>query len=238
MLYTGDMQQLKTLAADLVQLLFPNLCNSCAQPLLKAEKLLCLTCRFDLPYTDFHLYADNPVAKQLWGRIPCANAMAMFYFRKGSRVQRILHNLKYKGKPELGYLLGEMLGERILLSDPCWKIDVIMPVPLHRKRERARGYNQSLCIAEGLGAKLQLPVEKNGLLKTKATSSQTRKGRFSRYENLKSAFSVRDPSNLHGKNILLVDDVITTGATLEACATALYAAGIKDLSIAAVAFTK
>lgn len=238
MLYISDMQQLKTLAADLFQLLFPNLCNACAQPLLKTEKLLCLTCRFDLPYTDFHLFADNPVAKQLWGRMPCANAMAMLYFRKGSRVQRILHNLKYRGKPELGYLLGEMLGERILLSTPYWKIDLIMPVPLHRKRERSRGYNQSLCIAEGLGATLQLSVCKNVLVKTKATSSQTKKGRFSRYENLKSAFTVQDDLTLAGKNILLVDDVITTGSTLEACATALYAAGIKDLSIAAVAFTK
>lgn len=238
LLYTGNMQHLKTLATDLLQLLFPNLCNACSQPLLKTENLLCLSCRFDLPYTDFHLYPDNPVAKQLWGRIPCVNAMAMFYFRKGTRVQRILHSLKYKGKPELGYLLGEMLAEKILLSNPSWQIDLIIPVPLHRKREKSRGYNQSLCIAEGLGAKMQLPLSKNVLVKTIATSSQTRKGRFSRYENLKSAFGVQDESMLQGKNILLVDDVITTGATLEGCASVLYPAGIKDLSIAAVAFTK
>lgn len=232
------MQQIKTLAADLLQLLFPNLCNACGQPLLKTEHLLCLSCRFDLPYTDFHLYADNPVAKQLWGRIPCANAMAMFYFRKASRVQRILHNLKYKGKPELGTLLGELLAERLLKSNVDWEIDLILPVPLHRKRERIRGYNQSQCIAEGLRTVMQWPVCKNVLVKTISTSSQTRKGRFSRYENLKSAFAVQNGSMLQGKNVLLVDDVITTGATLEACAAVLYEAGIKRLSIAAVAFTK
>lgn len=229
---------MKTLAADLLQLLFPNLCNACSQPLLKTEYLLCLSCRYDLPCTDFHRYADNPVAKQLWGRIRCENAMAMFYFRKGTRVQRILHNLKYRGKPELGYLLGEMLAERLLQSSAPWEIDLIVPVPLHRKRQRSRGYNQSLCIAEGLGALLQLPVCKDLLVKTVSTSSQTRKGRFSRYENLKSAFSVQREYMLKGKNILLVDDVITTGATLEACATVLYTAGINRLNIAAVAFTK
>jgi len=232
------MQQLKTLGAELLQLLFPNLCNACGEPLMKSEHLLCLSCRFDLPYTDFHTYADNPVAKQLWGRIPCANAMAMFYFRKASRVQRILHNLKYKGKPELGHLLGVMLGERLLLCDIPWKVDLILPVPLHRKRERSRGYNQSFCIAEGLAEILQLPVYKDVLVKTNSTASQTRKGRFSRYENLKTAFSLRNETVLQGKNILLVDDVITTGATLEACATMLYKAEISTLSIAAVAFTK
>lgn len=235
---TVNMQHFKSLAADLFQLLFPNLCNACGQPLVRSEQLICLACRHDLPYTDFHLYPDNPVAKQLWGRIPCAHATAMFYFRKGSRIQQIMHNLKYKGKPELGFLLGELLAEKILLSKAPWQMDLILPVPLHKKRERSRGYNQSLCIAEGLGSVLQVPVHRDVLLKTRSTSSQTKKGRFSRYENLKLAFGLQDEAVLKGKAVLLIDDVITTGATLEACATALYAAGIKSLSIAAVAFTK
>lgn len=232
------MQQLKALAADLFQLLFPNLCNGCAQQLMKSERLLCLNCRFDLPYTDFHLFPDNPVAKQLWGRIPCAHATAMLHFRKGSRVQQILHNLKYKGKPELGVLLGELLAETILQSPSPWTTDMIIPVPLHKKRERSRGYNQSLCIAEGLATGLKLPIRKDVLIKGSSTSSQTKKGRFSRYENLKSAFQVKDAAKISGKNILLVDDVITTGATIEACFTALKMANIATFSVAAVAFTK
>jgi len=232
------MQQLQSLAADLFQLLFPKLCNACGQPLVRSERLMCLNCRYDLPYTDFHTYADNPVARQLWGRIPCENAMAMLYFKKGGRVQQIMHNLKYKGQPALGYLLGELLAERILSSSEAWQIDLIMPVPLHKKRERLRGYNQSLCIAEGVGSILQIPVCKGVLLKSKATSSQTKKGRMSRYENLKSAFILKHAEVLKGKHILLVDDVITTGATLEACASVLHAAGIRYLSIAAIAYAE
>ncbi len=236
--YTCRMQQLKILVEDLLQLLFPNLCTGCDQPLLKSEQLLCLNCRYDLPYTDFQLYADNPVARQLWGRIPCAFAMAMLYFNKGSRVQRILHELKYKGKPELGVLLGELLAERLRDQPLMPEIDLVIPVPLHKKRQRQRGYNQSACIAEGLAKALAIPVYKDVLLKTKSTSSQTKKGRFSRYENLRSAFLVHDEGLIAGKNVLIIDDVITTGATLEACGSALHDAGIKSLSVAAVAFTK
>jgi ComF family protein len=232
------MQQLKTLAAELLQLLFPNLCNACGQPLVKSEQLICLTCRFDLPYTDFHLYADNLVAKQLWGRMTFEHATAMLYFKKGGRVQQILHSMKYKGRPELGVLLGELLADTILQSNMPWNVDLILPVPLHKKREKLRGYNQSLCIAEGLSAGLHLPVYKNVLVKRSSTSSQTKKGRFSRYENLKSAFSIVDDTEIKGKHILLVDDVITTGATIEACASALNLAGIATLSIAAIAYTK
>ncbi|MGN7205141.1 ComF family protein [Pedobacter sp. SAFR-022] len=232
------MQHLKILAAELLQLLFPSVCNGCGQPLVKSEQLICLSCRFDLPYTDFHLYPDNPVAKQLWGRIPCAQATAMLYFKKGTRVQQLLHNLKYKGKPELGVLLGELLAETILQSSEHWEIDLILPVPLHKKRERTRGYNQSMCIAEGLSAGLHLPVYKNVLVKRSSTSSQTKKSRFSRFENLKSAFSIEEEEKVKGKHVLLVDDVITTGATIEACASALNFAGIASLSVAAIAYTK
>jgi ComF family protein len=232
------MQFFKSLAVDLFQLLFPNLCNGCGQCLIKTERLLCLNCLFDLPYTDFHLFADNRVAKQLWGRIPCSYAVAMLYFRKGSRVQQMLHNLKYRGKAELGDLLGEMLGSKILQGGIAPAFDVIIPVPLHKKREKIRGYNQSQRIAEGLSAKINVPVINGLLLKLKATSSQTKKGRFNRYENLKAAFSIKDASQLLGKHVLLVDDVVTTGATLEACMLVLLAAGSKSISIAAVAYAE
>ncbi len=197
-----------------------------------------MNCLYDLPYTDFHCFNDNQVARQFWGRLPCAYVVAMFYFKKGTRVQQIMHNLKYRGKPELGVRLGEMLGQRMQSGILPKDIDLIIPVPLHYKKERIRGYNQSLCIAEGLGIQLDLQVLSGVLLKKKTTSSQTKKGRFSRYENLKSAFSIKDETFLRNKHILLVDDVITTGATLEACALVLMAAGIRSISIAAIAYAE
>jgi len=229
------MQYLKTLAVDLFQLLFPNLCVACGQSLVKSERHLCLNCLYDLPYTDFHLFPDNQVARQFWARFPCDYATAMFYFRKGGKVQQILHGLKYRGKAELGIVLGEMLATR-MLKGPYPVFDLILAIPLHRRKERLRGYNQSQCIAEGLGAVLGIPVLKGVLVKSKATSSQTRKGRFDRFENLKQAFAVVNSSLLENKCVLLVDDVITTGATIEACAQVLMAAGVKSIAVAAIAY--
>jgi ComF family protein len=229
------MQFFKTLAVDLFQLLFPNLCHACGQSLVKSEHLICLNCLYDLPYTDFHLFSDNPVARQFWGRFPCAYATGMLYFKKGGKVQQLLHSLKYRGKAELGHMLGQMLAER-MMKGQCPDFDLIIAVPLHRKKEKLRGYNQSQCIAQGSSSVLGVPVVRNILLKKKSTSSQTKKGRFDRFENLKQAFGISDKSMLENKHVLLVDDVVTTGATLEACALVLLAAGVKTISIATVAY--
>jgi ComF family protein len=225
------------LATDLLNLLFPRLCNACGQSLVRGEKNICLRCLHDLPYTDYHLYADNRAAKQLWGRLSCHAVMSMLYFKKGSRVQHLMHRLKYKGQMNLGLELGQLVGERLKQSPGFSDIDVVIPVPLHKRRERLRGYNQSKCIADGIAECLDVHVLSNVLIKPFATGSQTRKGRFSRYENLKSAFQITDGFSIKNKHVLLVDDVMTTGATLEACGLALYTAGIDKLSIATVAFT-
>jgi ComF family protein len=225
------------LAADLLNLLFPRLCNGCGLYLVRGERNICLTCLHDLPYTDYHLHADNRAAKQLWGRLPCQAVMAMLHFKKGSRVQHLLHRLKYNGQSDLGIQLGQLLGERLNESSNFLGIDLVIPVPLHKRRERIRGYNQSKCIADGLAERLGVPVLTDVLIKPFSTASQTRKGRFSRYENLRSVFKVIDMQSIQNKHILLVDDVITTGATLEACGQVLFAAGISNLSIATVAFT-
>jgi ComF family protein len=227
---------LKRITADLISLLFPELCNACGRALVAAERNICTACLYDLPYTDFHLFTDNKVAKQLWGRLPANAVMAMLFFRKGSRVQTLIHRLKYNGKMELGFHLGQMLGTRIMQSSLYKEIDFIIPVPLHKKRERIRGYNQSKCIADGLGAALNVRVLSGILTKPRSTDSQTRKGRFSRFENLRSVFHVTDPMLIQNRHVLLIDDVITTGATLESCGLVLYAAGIGKLSIAAIAF--
>jgi ComF family protein len=226
------------LSTDLLNLLFPRLCNACTGYLVRGERNICTNCLHDLPYTDYHLHGDNRAAKQFWGRLPCQAVTAMLYFRKGSRVQRLLHRLKYNGQMDLGLELGQLLGNRLKAAGRHAGIDLVLAVPLHPKRERLRGYNQSNCIAEGVAACLNVPVLTGVLCKHRPTSSQTRKGRFSRYENLKDVFEVRDAERIRGKQILLIDDVITTGATIEACGQVLYQAGIQSLSIAAIAFTE
>ncbi len=232
------MQNLQRLAYDVVGLLFPNLCNGCGLSLYPGEKAICTHCLYDLPYTDFHANPHNRVAKQLWARLPFEAAMAMLYFKKGTRIQNLIHNLKYNGKTEVGYALGKLIGEQLLLSEQYKGIDHIIPVPLHPKKERTRGYNQSVCIAEGIAEVLGASLQKKVLIRKKITDTQTRKSRFIRYENMLSVFELFESQHLQHKHVLLVDDVITTGATLEACGNVLHSGGIKKLSIACIAFTQ
>ena len=228
----------KQWTSDLFGLLFPNLCNACGTALFRHEKLICLKCLYDLPFTDYHQYADNRVAKQLWGRLPLNAAMAMLYFRKGAKVQNLIHNLKYNGRTDVGVLLGNMLGERLKTAMLYQDIDLVIPVPLHRKKYRSRGYNQSTFIAEGIAAQMGIDVSEDHLIRNKVTESQTKKSRYNRYENMTDVFKVNSPEDIIGKHILLVDDVITTGATLEACANSLLAIGAIKVSIAALAFAE
>lgn len=228
----------KRLATDIIGLLFPELCNACGTHLYYGEKEICTKCLYDLPYTDYHLYTDNPVAKQLWGRLPCNAAMAMLYFRKGTKVQNLMHSLKYKGQTDVGVRLGNLLGEKLKLSNQYDDIDLIIPVPLHPKKEKIRGYNQSEFIAKGIAEVLAVPVSTTHLLRDKSTDSQTKKSRYIRYENMQSVFNIYHAKQIENLHVLLLDDVITTGATLEACGNALLTIGIKKLSIAAIAFAK
>lgn len=232
------MLQISRLATDLISLLFPELCQACGTHLYYGEKEICTKCLYDLPYTDYHLFTENRVAKQLWGRLPCNAAMAMLYFKKGTKVQNLIHSLKYKDQVEVGVRLGNLLGERLKLSEQYRGIDLIIPVPLHQKKERLRGYNQSKYIADGIAQVLQAEVNTTQLLRKKSTESQTKKSRYTRYENMESVFHVNNALLLKDKHILLVDDVITTGATLEACGLSLLNCEIKKLSIAALAFAE
>jgi len=223
---------------DLIGLLFPELCNGCGNSIYHGESFLCSKCLFAIPYTDYHLYPENKVAKQFWGRVPVHAAMALLYFKKEGKVQNIIHNLKYKGQTGLGIKLGEMIGERLNSAPDYANIDLIVPVPLHKNKERSRGYNQSQLIASGISVVLNVNVNPDLLIRTVTTDTQTKKGRYMRFENMRTVFSVKNREDLAGKHILLVDDVITTGATLEACALELHKYGIKKLSIAAVAFAE
>lgn len=225
----------QTYFADFVALIFPELCQACAKSLYRNEEIICADCLYNLPFTNFHLRQDNAVAQSFWGRVPIETASALLYFSKGSRVQNLLHQLKYKNRPEVGVYLGRLAAKSLLQNSVFATADMIMPVPLHQQKQLKRGYNQSLCIAEGLSQKTRIPVENQNLIKTTSTESQTKKSRISRYENMKEVFWVRNPEKLTGKRILLVDDIITTGATLEACCNVLLQVPGVKISIATIA---
>lgn len=232
------MKIVRQLAADLIGLLYPNLCNGCGTPLVQGEKHICIRCLHDLPYTDFQDFGDNQVHKLFWGRLACDHAMAMFYFRKASKVQNLIHRLKYKNQTELGIMLGRMMGRRLSASAAYRDADLIIPVPLHPKKEKSRGYNQSKCIADGIAEIMGIPVSTTQLIRQKETATQTKKSRYDRFENMKYVFKVSDPESIKNKHILLVDDVITTGSTLEAAGMVLLKSNVSKLSIAAVAFAE
>ncbi len=223
---------------DFISLFFPELCVGCNKNLFKNEHIICTNCIYHLPYTNFHEDDKNKVAKQLWGRFPFVQAGAYLYFRKGSKVQNIMHQLKYNNKPETGFKMGELYGHSLKKS-PNWQLpDMIIPVPLHPKKLKKRSYNQSEYIANGMASALEIPVLTHHLIRAADTSTQTRKSRFARYENLKEAFKIKNPEQFHQKHILLVDDVITTGATLESCSLVLLELENVKISIAAIAFAE
>ena len=224
--------------ADFVSLLFPELCAACRESLVANEHLLCTDCRFNLPYTNFHLQADNIVARQFWGKISIEAAFALFYFNKGGKIQNMLHQLKYNGQQQIGNLLGSIAGAQLAKNEIFNNVDYIIPVPLHKKRFRERGYNQSTRFAEGLADKLNAVVEEGNLVRVKSTETQTHKSRFARFENMQEVFRVINPEKLKGKHVLLVDDVITTGSTLEACGEQLLKVEGLKLSIATIAYAE
>ena len=224
--------------ADFVSLLFPELCYACGDSLIGDEELICTNCIYNLPYTNFHQQADNIVARQFWGKLPVAHAFALFYFTKGGKVQELMHQFKYKNIPLIGNKLGQIAGRQLIQTDGFKQIDAIIPVPLHKSRLRKRGYNQSACFAEGLAGILNVPVITDNLVRKHATETQTHKSRFERAVNMEDVFTLHNATALAGKHVLLVDDVITTGSTLEACGTALLAAPGLSLSIATIAYAE
>src|SRR5690554_6606003 len=224
---------------DAIALLFPELCVCCDRALVSQEKHLCTPCLYHLPVTGFHHDADNLAMRQLAGRIPL-NALASYlYFSAGSSVQRIVHRIKYQKGFALADYLGFLYGLELGKAAAFRSCDLIIPVPLHKKRLRWRGYNQSEYFARGLASALSISVNTDALVRTDNSRSQTKsKTRWERFENMQGIFQVTNPALLKGKHVLLVDDVLTTGATLDACSVfLLHVEGVR-LSIATIAFTK
>lgn len=217
---------------DFLSLIFPQVCYACGRSLLKKENCICLHCFYNLPKTDFHLKKDNPVTKLFWGRTNVQSAASLYEFNEGGKVQNLIHHLKYKGKKEIGLSLGRYYGHLLKTSSMFSCINVIVPVPLHKKTLKKRGYNQSEYFAKGIGEAMEIEIIDNVLIKTATSSSQTKKSRFNRWKNVQDIFTLSSPEKLKGKHILLVDDVVTTGSTIDACTQQLLS--ITDVKVSAV----
>lgn len=223
---------------DFVALFFPRCCMGCQEALVRGEELICTNCLLELPRSYYHLEKDNPFYTKFRGRIPVTGVMTLFKFVKGSRVQHLLHALKYKNQPGLGVALGKMYGQDLVHAGYKGRFDLIVSVPLHEARRRKRGYNQSEEFGKGLAEILGVPCCDNLMERVVITGTQTRKSRLNRWQNVSSVFRVTNASAIAHKRILLVDDVVTTGATLEACGQALIDARCMELSIACIASTQ
>jgi len=223
------------LCQDFVSLFYPNYCLGCSLALYKGEEILCTRCIRDLPKTNDHLDLENPIQLRMMGRLPVQHVMAFLKFRKTGIVQHLLHQLKYGNHPEIGVRLGKIYGKELVEAGFANKFTLIVPVPLHESRKRKRGYNQSACFASGLSSTLNIPWDESISTRKISTGTQTRKSRVERWENVKDVFSIRENEKIKGARILLVDDVITTGATLEACGKHLIDAGCSELSMACLA---
>lgn len=227
---------ISNIARSLWHLFFPHTCAGCGNDAITDKQLLCLACINELPLTNFHLYAENPVQHIFRGRLPVSYATSYTYFSKGSLVQHLLHEFKYKNRKDIGTWLGHRLGEALTASPHFIRPDALVPVPLYRSRQRKRGYNQAQVLCTAMANYLGAPVLENVVVRNSPTETQTRKTRIERWQNMEGKFEARNLETLEGKHLLLVDDVITTGATLESCGRALLAAGTVTLSVATIGF--
>ena len=224
-------------AKDFLHLFFPHVCAGCGSDVLGKGAVICIECLEALPVTNFHLHAENPAEKIFRGRLPVGAASSLLYFSKDSLVQRLLHQLKYRGHTKLGYLLGTMMGT-VLAASPHFRfVDMLVPLPLHASKEKKRGYNQAMILCEGMSHAMGIPVCSDAVAKLSHTETQTRKNRLERWQNMEGRFVVTAPDLIRQKRVLLVDDVMTTGATLEACGHEILQVPGSALSIATLAYT-
>ncbi len=226
---------LAELLSDLFELFYPNVCLACAEKLMKNEAVLCYKCRRELPRNEYWQDTDNAMAQRFWGRVDLQGVAALFKFQKDGEVQHLLHQLKYYGRQDVGELMGRMIGSFLLQPGSGIKeVDIIVPVPLHRNKLQKRGYNQCDSICRGISETIHVPWAGNALERVQENLSQTGKNRFDRWYNVAEIFAVNDAEQLKHKHVLLVDDVMTTGATAEACLQKILAVeGVKASFVAA-----
>ncbi len=219
----------------LLDVALPDICPGCRRHRPPRGQWLCLSCEARLPLTDHHLYADNPVTERLWGRFPLESGAAMLLFRKDGIAQQLIHHLKYKGRRVVGYELGRRYGSLLAQSPHFQGVEIIVPVPLHPRKEKLRGYNQAAVFGQGLAKTMRVPLMPDALQRHRYTETQTRKSQTERLRNVAGAFGLHRPERLHNRHVLIVDDVLTTGATLESCATTLLQVPGLRVSVATIA---
>ena len=222
---------------DAISLMLPRTCLACGRVLLESEGCVCLACRYNMPLTNFSKHKDNPVKLLFENMLDVESATAMFWFVGGTEWQRIVHNFKYYGRWFFAQKMGEWLGEDILEGGNFGDIDLIIPIPLHYRRRLHRGYNQSEQLALGVGRKMGVQCDFCSVYRRQYNDSQTSKSRRERWDNVEEIFEVRRTEKLRGKHILLIDDVLTTGATMASCASAIIKACEGDVRISVATLT-
>ena len=230
------MNKSSNILSPLVHLFYPHVCTGCGSDLVSEDNLLCLKCVNDLPHTNYAMHANNPVEKIFWGRLAITAAMSEFYFAKGTLIQNLIHEFKYKGNKDVGMYLGAMMGSSLLSNNRFKNINAIIPLPLFADKEFKRGYNQATILCSGMSEVMEVPVIKNNVVRKRYTDTQTKKHRTERWENVEGSFTINNSDQLKDKHVLLVDDVVTTGATLEACGAEILKIEGTQLSIGTLAF--
>ncbi|MFC2137616.1 ComF family protein [Bacteroidota bacterium] len=229
------MNKIASLAADFIYLLYPERCITCEDALYNHEKIICTKCLLDIPKFTIEDYTNNEMAKLFWGRAKIENTFALYIFQKEGKFQQLMHELKYRNNKAVGLEFGKILGKKILKTQAFKGVDVIIPVPLHWKKLKKRGYNQSELIAESVSKELGKPLLTNCLYRKIESTTQTKKTRYERWQNVEDIFGIKNMHKIENKHILLIDDIVTTGSTLEACANCLLKAKNSKISIATLA---
>jgi ComF family protein len=228
---------IKNITNDFLHLIYPHVCIGCGSDVLVQEEVICSECFAQLPDTGYFRYEDNPVQRRLAGRLLVQHAGSTFHFTTRSIMQNIVYAMKYRGNNEAGIFLGKQTGKALLQTEWYKDIDVIVPLPLNKRKLQQRGYNQAALIADGIANIIGKPIVNNVAIRKVYTETQTHKGRISRWQSMEFVFTVDNAETLYNKHVLLVDDIITTGATLEACGQHITALPGTKLSIATAACT-
>jgi ComF family protein len=223
---------------SIINLFFPKVCSGCNSFLVVNENVICTVCRHNIPLANHHLNPENEAFKKFYGRIPIMHTSALFYFHKKGIVQELIHNLKYKGHEEIGTILGEWYAEDLKKIELLQSVDEIIPVPLHRKKLKERGYNQVTAFGKALSSGLNLVYNDSLLIRNVYSKTQSKKNLLGRTEGIETIFDVTFTEKDHHKHFLLIDDVITTGATLEACSRALLKIPGAKISIVCMAMAQ
>lgn len=222
---------------ELLHLFFPHVCEGCGSDIIDKDHQLCLRCIAKLPVSNFLTQQGNAVEKKFYGRMPVKNAGAAYYFTKDSILEKLIYALKYRNNKDIGFYLGKLVGRYLLETHHYDSVDVLVPLPLNPRREKKRGYNQATVLCEGIASTWQKPVYDKAVIRKVYTETQTKKDRISRWQNMDGVFMVNDATALTNKHVLLVDDIVTTGATLEACGSEIVKVPGASLSIATLAYT-